>query len=171
MPLTGDHPTGTRVPVLVQQLSYELTRFSHLFAHRHGLHPTDVDALAHLHQAALRGDAMTPSRLAGSIDLSQPATSALLRRLETSGHVERTPDPADGRRHLLTLTDTARAVASAFFGPLADALRASLSDLDDTEVAVVERWLAGAAGAAGQLADQVAQEAVAQRDVAPPPSP
>ncbi|MBM0127297.1 MarR family winged helix-turn-helix transcriptional regulator [Pimelobacter simplex] len=164
MPLTGDHPAGTRVPVLVQQLSYELTRFSHLFAHRHALHPTDVDALAHLHQASLRGQVMTPSLLAESIDLSPPATSALLRRLEASGHVARVPDPADGRRHLLALTDTARQVAGGFFGPLADALRASLAGLDDDEVAVVERWLAGATAAAGRLADEVAQQ-----ESAPPP--
>jgi DNA-binding MarR family transcriptional regulator len=156
MPSTGDHPPGARVPVLVQQLSYELTRFSHLFAHRHALHPTDVEALAHLHQASLRNQVMTPSRLAASIDLSPPATSALLRRLEASGHVERVPDPADGRRHLLALTDTARQVASGFFGPLAEALRASLTGLDDAEVAVVERWLASAADAAGRLADRVA---------------
>ncbi|GAA3530119.1 MarR family winged helix-turn-helix transcriptional regulator [Nocardioides daeguensis] len=154
----GDHPAGSRVPVLVQQLSYELTRFSHLFAHRHALHPTDIDALAHLHQAALRGEAMTPGRLAASIDLSPPATTALLRRLEASGHVERIPDPADGRRQLLTLTATARQVAGGFFGPLAGALRATLTDLDDAEVAVVERWLASATEATGQLADRVAAQ-------------
>jgi DNA-binding MarR family transcriptional regulator len=160
---TGEQPAGVRVPVLVQQLSYELTRFSHLFAHRHGLHPTDVDALAHLHQAAMRHDAMTPSSLARSIDLSQPATTALLRRLEASGHVERRPDDADGRRQLLSLTDNAREVASTFFGPLAGALRDSLADLDDAEIAVVERWLAGASHAAGRLADELAGTEPADR--------
>ncbi|WP_436697917.1 MarR family winged helix-turn-helix transcriptional regulator [Nocardioides sp. BYT-33-1] len=164
MPPTADHPraeppAGSRVPVLVQQFSYELNRFTQLFAHRHGLHPTDVDALAHLHQAALRGTAMTPSRLAAAIDLSPPATSALLRRLESGGHVERAPDPADGRRQVLSLTGTARQVASAFFGPLADVLRASLSGLDDAEVRVVERWLAGAAEATQQLGDRLADSA------------
>lgn len=156
MPSTTDQPPGARVPLLVQRLSYELTRFSHLFARHHALHPTDVEALAHLHQASLRGQVMTPGRLADAIDLSPPATSALLRRLEASGHVERVPDPADGRRHLLALTDTARQVASGFFGPLAGALRASLVDLDDAEVAVVERWLASAADGAGRLADRIA---------------
>ncbi len=156
MPSTTDQPPGARVPLLVQRLSYELTRFSHLFARHHALHPTDVEALAHLHQASLRGQVMTPSRLADAIDLSPPATSALLRRLEASGHVERVPDPADGRRHLLALTDTARQVASGFFGPLAGALRESLVDLDDAEVAVVERWLASAADGAGRLADRIA---------------
>ncbi|MBM7516631.1 MarR family winged helix-turn-helix transcriptional regulator [Nocardioides nitrophenolicus] len=151
---SGDNSTGVRVPVLVQQLSYELTRFSHLFAHHHGLHATDVDALAHLHQAALRGEQMTPSRLAASIELSAPATTALLRRLAASGHVERTPHPDDGRRQVLTLTDTARQVAGSFFGPLAQALRASLRDLDDAEVAVVERWLASATEQARELADR-----------------
>ncbi|MDQ6523282.1 MarR family transcriptional regulator [Nocardioides sp. LHD-245] len=151
----ADQPVGIRAPALVQRFSYELNRFTHLFAHRHGLHPTDVDALAHLHQAALRGESTTPTRLAAAIGLSAPATSALLRRLETSGHVERTTDPADGRRHLLTLTASARQVAAGFFGPLADALRASLAGLDDAEVAVVERWLADATDAARQLSDRM----------------
>ena len=46
MPSTTDQPPGARVPLLVQRLSYELTRFSHLFARHHALHPTDVEALA-----------------------------------------------------------------------------------------------------------------------------
>lgn len=158
MPPPADTPApdapGTRAPVLVQRFSYELNRFTHLFARRHGLHPTDVDALAHLHQASLRGAAMTPTLLASAIGLSAPATSALLRRLEASGHVERGPDPADGRRQLLALTGSARRVAGSFFGPLADALRTSLADLDATEVAVVERWLASVAEATRELADR-----------------
>ncbi|WP_408898032.1 MarR family winged helix-turn-helix transcriptional regulator [Nocardioides sp. R1-1] len=160
----GDQSAGARVPVLVQRFSYELNRFTALFAHRHGLHPTDVDALAHLHQAALRGEAMTPSRLAAAIELSAPATSALLRRLEVGGHVQRSVDPADGRRQLLTLTDRAREVASAFFGPLAASLRDSLSGLDAAEVALVERWLAGAADGARELADRLTAREAGSRD-------
>lgn len=157
MPPTADDRAGARVPALVQQLSYELNRFTHLFAHRHDLHATDVDALAHLHQAAVRGEAMTPGRLATAIELSPPATSALLRRLEASGHVHRAADPADGRRQLLTLTATARQVAGAFFGPLAESLRTSLSGLDDAEIEIVGRWLAGATEGARQLADRMAE--------------
>ncbi|MBU2695666.1 MarR family winged helix-turn-helix transcriptional regulator [Pimelobacter sp. 30-1] len=143
---------GAAVPVLVQELSYELNRFSHGFAHRHGLHPTDVDALAYLHQARLRGLPVTPSSLAASIELSPPATTALLHRLEASGHVVRTPDPADGRRRLLELHPSAQQLAGEFFRPLAGALRDSLDGLDPDEVAVVERWLRAASAATRSLA-------------------
>ena len=144
---------GAAVPVLVQELSYELNRFSHGFAHRHGLHPTDVDALAALHQARLRGLPVTPSSLAAAIELSPPATTALLRRLEAGGHVVRTPDPADGRRRLLELHPSAQRLAGDFFRPLAGALRDSLDGLDADEIAVVERWLARASAATRALGD------------------
>lgn len=142
---------GAAVPVLVQELSYELNRFSHGFAHRHGLHPTDVDALAHLHQARLRGIPVTPSSLAASIELSPPATTALLHRLEASGHVVRTPDPADGRRRLLELHPSAQQLAGDFFRPLAGALRDSLDGFAPDEIAVVERWLRAATAATHAL--------------------
>lgn len=151
---TGGTP-GTAVPALVQELSYELNRFSHGFAHRHGLHPTDVDALAHLHQARLRGIPVTPSSLAASIELSPPATTALLHRLEASGHVVRTADPADGRRRLLALHPSAQQLAGEFFRPLAGALRDSLDGFTPDEVAVVERWLAQASAAARSLATTI----------------
>lgn len=154
----GDNPHSS-VPVLVQELSYELNRFSHAFAQRHRLHPTDVDALAHLHQARLRGIPMTPSRLAASIELSPPATTALLRRLEASGHVVREPDPADGRRQLLGLHPSAQQLAGEFFRPLAGALRDSLDGFSPDEVAVVERWLARASEETRALAATLPEEA------------
>lgn len=150
---TGGPPAGSAVPLLVQGLSIELGRFSSLFAERHGLHSTDVQALGQLHRAAMAGVPMTPSSLATSIDLSPPATTALLRRLEGNGHIERSPDPADGRRQLLGLHDSAREIAGEFFGPLGRALQASLDDFDDDEIAVVERWLRSAIATTREVAD------------------
>lgn len=142
------------VPLLLQELNLELDRFAHGFARRHGLHATDVGALGQLAQAEARGLPMTPSRLAAAVDLSAPATSALLNRLEQIGHVERSPDPDDRRRQLVSLHPAARTMASAFFGPLADALEGALDDLDDAEVAVVERFLRAAIEATRTLTEQ-----------------
>lgn len=132
---------GSAVPVLLQELTFELGRFSQGFGRRHRLHSTDVDALGHLHQAESHGAPLTPSALAASLDLSAPATSALLHRLESTGHVERHPDPEDGRRHYITLHDSARELAGSYFGPLAASLETSLEGMDPEEVEVVERWL------------------------------
>lgn len=152
----GTAPATGVVPALLQELSVELSRFSSIFAQRHGLHSTDVEALGHLHLASLRGEPMTPSSLAASIDLSPPATTALLRRLEGNGHIERTPDPADGRRQLLGLHDSARAIASNFFGPLAFAIEGSLEGFTDAEVAVVVRWLRSAIDTTRSVAEDAA---------------
>lgn len=140
----GPPPDGrpaTRVPVLLQELSLELNRFSHTFARQHGLHATDVDALGRLAQAEATGVTLTPSTLAAAVDLSAPATSALLNRLEQMGHVERAPDPHDRRRHRVSLHPQARTVASAFFGPLGAALQGAMAGLDAEEIAVVEGFL------------------------------
>lgn len=132
---------GAAVPLLLRELAFELERFSQEFGRRNGLHTTDVHALGHLHQAAVHGVSMTPTELSTRIELSPPATSALLRRLETTGHVRRESDPDDGRRHRVVLEQSALDLGRAHYQPLADALRTSLADLDPDEAAVVERWL------------------------------
>lgn len=134
-------PPGARVPLLLRELAFELERFSQEFGRRNGLHATDVHALGHLHQAAIRGTALTPSALSATLRLSPPATSALLTRLEGTGHVRREADPDDGRRHRVVLQPSALDLGRAHYEPLADALRASLADLAPAEAAVVERWL------------------------------
>lgn len=143
------------VASLVQELSYELNRFSDLFARAHGLHPTDVHALAHLHQSALRGVAVTPTHLATSIGLSPPATSALLHRMVESGHLERRPDPDDGRRQQVVLHTSAQELAREFFGPLGQALRSSMDGMDQASIEIVETWLSRAIAAARDTADEV----------------
>lgn len=147
----------TAVPMLLQELTVELGRFAQGFGRRHHMHQTDVDALGHLSVAEQRGEAMTPSRLAASLDLSAPATSALLHRLEDTGHVVREPDPDDGRRQLLHLQPAARDLATEYFGPLAASLSRSLEGMTPQEVAVVEDWLARAVTATREAAAQVSR--------------
>lgn len=120
----------------VRVLDLELERFVEEFARTHAVHRTDVLALGRLWQAEMTGHQLTPTRLATSMSLSPPATTAMLRRLEQADHVVRRPDPGDRRRSLLGLSDHARDVASSFFGPLAEEMRTALADVSDADVAV-----------------------------------
>lgn len=47
---------------------------------------------------------LTPSELADRERVQRPTATRLLARLEEPGYVTRTPDPADGRSSLVTLT-------------------------------------------------------------------
>jgi DNA-binding MarR family transcriptional regulator len=62
---------------------------------------------------------VTPGLLRTELHLSSPATTALVDRLDRSGHVNRTRSDTDRRKVYLELTDKARAAGGAMFAPLA----------------------------------------------------
>ncbi|WP_354057240.1 MarR family transcriptional regulator [Dietzia sp. 2505] len=55
-----------------------------------------------------RHGALTATDLAAQERISHQAVTGAVRELEEMGLVSRSPDPADGRRVLITLTDTGR---------------------------------------------------------------
>src|SRR5918911_1006423 len=56
------------------------------------------------------GGPLTPSELAERERVQRPTATRLLARLEEPGYVTRTPDPADGRSSLVTLTPAGNAL-------------------------------------------------------------
>jgi DNA-binding MarR family transcriptional regulator len=78
---------------------------------------------------------------------TQPAMTGLVGRLAAGGLVERTPDPADRRGVLVTVTEDGRAVLAARRDARATALAALLDDLDADDCAA----LAAAMGAINRL--------------------
>jgi DNA-binding MarR family transcriptional regulator len=73
-----------------------------------GVSDSEMLAIAHL---AHHGELM-PSRLAELLGLSSGGTTAMIQRLEQSGHLAREPHPSDGRSFLVRLTPaTAERVA------------------------------------------------------------
>ena len=60
---------------------------------------------------------------------SQPSATNMLQRLERAGHVQRVPDPADGRASLVSLTDGGRARLAELRSGLGQQLSPRLLDL------------------------------------------
>ncbi len=129
------------VEALLRRVTVESQRLGHEFASRHGLHPTDFEALVHIMDAERAGAALTPGELAAKLRLSSGATTAVVDRLEKQGHIRRDRDDADRRKVHLRWAEHGMAVAMDFFGrlgPLQDEVMGPMSARDLT---VVRRFL------------------------------
>jgi DNA-binding MarR family transcriptional regulator len=134
-------PDDQRLIRLLQLLTVESDQFVERFGARHGLHRTDMNALAFVLDAARRDEPLSPSGLAARLGLSPSATTALIDRLEASGHLERHRDPGDRRRVTLSMSEAAMGSGRRLFAPLAEVFTASWSDFTDEERETVARFL------------------------------
>ncbi|MFF0265430.1 MarR family winged helix-turn-helix transcriptional regulator [Kribbella sp. NPDC004536] len=82
------------------------------------------------------------SDLAKADRTSQPTMSNLVQRLEEQGSVLRTPDPADSRASLISLTDAGRAELRSARHQAGEALAAHLGQLPATDLATLEAAVA-----------------------------
>lgn len=57
-----------------------------------------------------RADGLTQTQLCERVRIEQPTMANTLARMQRDGLIDRTPDPMDGRRSLVTLTDHAREI-------------------------------------------------------------
>lgn len=78
------------------------------------LTPNDYGVLAALQNAG-RPHSLNPSQLYARLRRSSGGMTKILKRLEASGCVERTPDPEDGRGMRVTLTPRGRALYERVF--------------------------------------------------------
>jgi DNA-binding MarR family transcriptional regulator len=111
-----------------------------------------------LQQLALAGR-LTPSALGARLRLTSGGTTALVQRLERSGHVTREAHPHDGRSTLLRLTSRSEEDATAAFAPLVAELDRLATELSDHDRAIVDGFLDRVAAAAERHADAVARAA------------
>ncbi|MFC4590745.1 MarR family winged helix-turn-helix transcriptional regulator [Sphaerisporangium corydalis] len=154
---------------LMRRLNVELDRFVEQFATDNGLHRTDLNAVVVIMDAARAGVPLSPGSLGAALNLSAPATTALLNRLEQAGHVERTRSATDRRKVELTLHEKAVILASRFFTPLAQHLSASFAHFSHEDRLVIDHFLTGSIEAT-ITARLTSMAGPAQADPAPPPT-
>lgn len=118
----------------------ELTDLSgtlpHAMARRTGLSETEVHSLRRL-----LGGPMGPNDLARTLGVTSAASSGIVDRLESRGHVERRPHPTDGRRTVVVISDSGRTEVLAELRPMFEALVAADAKLTDDQRAVVDAYL------------------------------
>jgi DNA-binding MarR family transcriptional regulator len=127
---------------LVQMLIAEGQRIGHSFAHRHGLHPTDVEALIRVMVADERGAPVTAGELGAELGLTSGTVTSLLDRLARAGHIRRERDGSDRRRVIVRSGEAGMALAREFFTPLGALHRGATDDFTPEELEVVARYLA-----------------------------
>ena len=150
-PLRGARPQGPELAMEIidalRTFSTEMDRYIDTRGGEVGLHRTDLNALAHVLDARRTGEGLSPGELAARLSLSPPATSALLRRLESVGHVRRTHSEVDRRRVAVEMTDEAMEVAGGIFGPIGATMRDTIASYSVAERETVLRFLTDAVGA------------------------
>ncbi|QWZ07763.1 MarR family transcriptional regulator [Nocardioides panacis] len=124
------------------------------------MHRTDLAGLSMVMDEESQGHPVTPGRLSSSLQLSAPATSAMLDRLERLGHVRRTPHATDRRSVVVEITDHAREVGGAMFGRMAQHLGPVLAAYDDDQLALIAEFL-----------DRASEATRAAREETPPADP
>lgn len=128
--------------VLLRTLNGEFNRIAHTFAHAHGLHATDVHALAAILDASVtEGRPMTPSRLRERLNLTSGAVTACLDRLERAGHITRTRDASDRRVVHLHYNPAARVLARRYFAPLARSTEAARQQFTREQLETIADFL------------------------------
>ncbi|MGG5751959.1 MarR family winged helix-turn-helix transcriptional regulator [Zafaria sp. Z1313] len=134
--------TGSlRLMLALQEFAQASERYVETVGARHHSHRTDMNALAAILRFERTGRAPTPGDLARELRLSAPATTALVDRLVSSGHVERLRAEDDRRRVLLRLTDQARRDGREMFGPLGTALAGVIGHYDPEEIDLLARFV------------------------------
>lgn len=126
---------------LLRAFTVETERYVDVRGSQRGLHRTHLHALAHVMGAGGRDGGLTPGELAVALNLSSPATSALLDRLESAGHVVRRPSSTDRRKVTVEMTPQAMGVGREVFEPLARELTAVMEGYDDDQLALVTEFM------------------------------
>jgi DNA-binding MarR family transcriptional regulator len=123
---------------LARRNSTATVLFHHAIAERLGLGPSDHKCLDLVRE---RGP-MTAARLAALTGLTTGAITGVVARLERGGLVARRPDPHDGRKQILSMTELAHQRIGEVFADIAgDTPHALLAGFDADQLATVAEFL------------------------------
>lgn len=151
---------GFDVLFLLQLFSTEAERYTDQVRRRFGLAHKDVHALNEVMQANREGRPVRAGDVSRRLVLSGSATTTVIKRLVSAGHLERTVDPHDRRELSLRATPQAYRSGRQMFSALTEEVMAVLDDCTDEEVEVLRRrlpQLTEAVRAAGRRAEAGAE--------------
>jgi DNA-binding MarR family transcriptional regulator len=137
-PDSSDTPPLVR---LLQEFSLETNRYVDAAGGRNKMHRTDLTALSVIMAHTARNQIVTPGVLRKELNLSSPATTALIDRLHGSGHVVRERQGTDRRQVQLRMTPKAYRDGGAMFLPLARQMGAAMAEFAPEELEVATRFL------------------------------
>lgn len=119
-------------------LGYQVNLLSRLFAQGlaariapHGVVPGQFPALL----ALFERDGLSQRELCDRVRIEQPTMANTLQRMERDGLVRRVPDPTDGRRVHIRLTEDARAIEHDVISAARQVNASATGGLTDAEVA------------------------------------
>lgn len=101
---------------------------------------------------------LTGQDLARVLDVTTPTMSGILERIVSRGWLDRRPDPADRRRHLLRVTAEGESVLAALEGPPRHARARLLDELDVDELEDLGRLVGRMLEAGRRIAESEASE-------------
>ncbi|MDQ0736133.1 MarR family winged helix-turn-helix transcriptional regulator [Arthrobacter agilis] len=140
---------------LLRQFTVETDRYVDVASERDSLYRTDLHALSIMMGAARAGLTVTPGMLREELNLSSPATTALVDRLDSAGHVTRRRSDVDRRQVHLEMTEKARSTGAMLFAPLARHINAVFDRYSEEQLTLLRDML-----------QDVTDATVAARDVA-----
>ena len=131
--------TADRITEATRRLDVAMSTLTAAFARDVGVSVPELLALENLDSDGGLG----PSELARRLQLSTGAVTALVDRLEASGHAVRAAHPSDRRRVVVTRTAKASEDLAEEAAPLASEVRRLAGSLSDEERQAVGKFLDG----------------------------
>ncbi|WP_066289230.1 MarR family winged helix-turn-helix transcriptional regulator [Arthrobacter sp. B6] len=126
---------------LLQDFTLEANRYVDTAGGRNEMHRTDLNALAVIMRHTAKGNVVTPGILRKELNLSSPATTALIDRLDQSGHVVRERLGPDRRQVQLRMTPKAFQDGGAMFMPLSRHMGTAMAEFSAEELELVTRFM------------------------------
>jgi len=158
---------------LLQEFTLEANRYVDSAGGRNDMHRTDLNALAVIMRHTAKDQIVTPGVLRKELNLSSPATTALIDRLHGSGHVVRERQGSDRRQVQLRMTPKAYRDGGAMFLPLARQMGAAMAEFTPAELEIAARFMGSMIDATVRAAREAAgQDAAGSvRPTIPQPQP
>ena len=137
----------------MREHSSAVLRYAAALAKRMGIEGSALAALSHLQEAG----PMTLRRLGERLCMSPGAVTALVDRMEGRGHVERIPNPKDGRSGLVRPTEAGLTDSREHLWPYVMEMRSIEEGLSPEEREVVARFLKAATEATHRHAEELSR--------------